>query len=558
MLKFTQLQAIAQDREQALTVASVTTALAGLWLVYSYGSVDKRRHGSRKLPQPASTLPMLGNTLDAMKAQRFRMYDWLTEQSELHDGPWLFTIINRSPTIVATSPEIFEDVLKTQFDVFPKGEQARNVLTDLFGRGILPVDGDDWYFQRKTASHLFSLQIMNDVMHEVVSEKLREFCKVLTVYATTTTANGELQAVGMKSLLSHFTSDVFGKIGFGVELNCLQTGLERGADATGDGNAFIDAFSQCARIIQVRLTQPQWLWKLKRFFNIGEEKLNRECVKIVNDLMYNIISQSFEKKRQQQQDPAKNGSATKKPSKTKDLISLFLESKIQRPGTKDKQSVRRADMQLIRDTVVNFIFAGKDTTSQSMAYFILMMNRYPEIADKIRAELKQKLGMDAASSKIPSMEELKQLTYLEAVVRENLRLNPPVPVSGRTACADTVLCDGTFVAKGTRIALATYAQGRMKSIWGEDAAEFNPDRWIDPTTGNLISVSAYKFSTFFAGPRTCLGLNFALMEMKMTLAVLLSKFELKTVEDPWTMTYEPALVMTVKGPLKVHVHRITC
>lgn len=290
--------------------------------------------------------------------------------------------------------------------------------------------------------------------------------------------------------------------------------------------------------------KAKWLWKLKRIVNVGEEKRNRANLKIVDDLMYSIISQSFAKKRK---DAEENNKST-----AKDLISLFLASTIQK-GDHNAGAPLKADMQLIRDTVVNFIFAGKDTTSQSMAFFIVMINRHPHVVEKLRKELKNKLGMDGTGSKIPSMEELKQLTYLEAAIRENLRLNPPVAVSGRTARADTVLCDGTFVAKGTRISLVTYAQARQKSLWGEDAAEFNPDRWIDPATGNLITVSAYKFSTFFAGPRTCLGLNFAMMEMKMTLAVLLSKFNLKTVQNPWEITYEPALVMTVKGLLKIHV-----
>ncbi|GAB9477074.1 Cytochrome p450 [Globisporangium polare] len=89
--------------------------------------------------------------------------------------------------------------------------------------------------------------------------------------------------------------------------------------------------------------------------------------------------------------------------------------------------------------------------------------------------------------------------------------------------------------------------------WGDDALEFKPERWIDPDTGKLISVSPFKFMAFSAGRRNCIGMKFAMMEIKCTLAVLLSQFDFTTVEDPWTLTYEAAITMAVKGPLAVKI-----
>lgn len=105
---------------------------------------------------------------------------------------------------------------------------------------------------------------------------------------------------------------------------------------------------------------------------------------------------------------------------------------------------------------------------------------------KIRDELWKKLPrLPSGEFQIPSMDDLPQLTYLEAAIRENLRLNLAPPLIGRQAIEDVVLCDGTSLAKGTRVSLPIYAAHRMKSVWGEDVLEFKPECWIDAETGPL-------------------------------------------------------------------------
>ena len=92
-----------------------------------------------------------------------------------------------------------------------------------------------------------------------------------------------------------------------------------------------------------------------------------------------------------------------------------------------------------------------------------------------------------------------------------------------------MLSDGTFIAGGSTVSLPMYALGRMPHVWGPHAAEFQPERWIDAQTGKLISVSAYKFVAFNAGPRLCLGKNLAMLEIKLIVATLLSKYTVFTI-----------------------------
>ncbi|GMF62806.1 unnamed protein product [Phytophthora fragariaefolia] len=93
---------------------------------------------------------------------------------------------------------------------------------------------------------------------------------------------------------------------------------------------------------------------------------------------------------------------------------------------------------------------------------------------------------------------------------------------------------------------------RMHQVWGPDAEEFKPERWIDPSTGKITPISAYKFVSFNAGPRMCLGMNLAMLEMKLVVAGLLSKFHVEVL-NPEKVTYDLSLTLPVKGALNAKV-----
>ncbi|KAG3074292.1 hypothetical protein PI125_g22025 [Phytophthora idaei] len=108
------------------------------------------------------------------------------------------------------------------------------------------------------------------------------------------------------------------------------------------------------------------------------------------------------------------------------------------------------------------------------------------------------------------MSDLQKLPYLEAAMRESLRLY--MTTVHRAPNQSVTLDGGLHVPFGTHVIVPTYAMGRMPSVWGEDAAEFRPERWIDED-GKVIKMSPFKFFSFLAGPHQCLGMRFALLEM---------------------------------------------
>ncbi|KAG2525575.1 hypothetical protein BBO99_00004608 [Phytophthora kernoviae] len=504
------------EREAVLAAG----ALSGLYLSFKLlSAVYKEMKITRALDaqgiyRPKSTLPILGNTLDVMYFQKDRLQDWMSDQSQITEGkPWVLSIIGRPQTLIITSPEACEDVFKAQFDNFGRGDELVDLQHDIFGEGVAGVDGEKWLKQRRTASHMFSMKMLRDVMDEVIIEKTLKLRDVLAGCAQ------DGRVVSMKSLLGKFSSDVFTKIGFGVDLHGLDGDLNSEMD-----HPFIEAVDGYAEVFGARLQSPMWFWKLKRFLNIGDERMLKRCIKVATDLLNEVMMKSMESK-------------TTEDWKTKtDLLTLFVDH---------TGSTSSSDM---RDAMMNFFLAGKETTSFSLTWIIVNLNRHPRVLAKLRAEIQEKLpGLMTGELQVPTMEDLQKVPYIEAVLKESLRLN----MTGvhRTPFRSTTLREGTFVPFGTYVVMSVYAAARVKGVWGEDAAEYNPDRWIDPTTGKIKAINPFQFITFGGGPHQCIGMRFAMLEMQTVIAVLFSRFDIKTKENPFDITYDYSVTLPVKGSL---------
>ncbi|RLN53558.1 hypothetical protein BBJ29_007855 [Phytophthora kernoviae] len=491
----------------------------------------------KHLPNPSGDLPLLRNTVEVVRAQRSgRFHDWFLDYCRKWQGkPWYIRLLWKGPSVVVCSPEAFEDVLKTQFDAFDKSPYVSEAMYDVLGQGIFAISGPLWHHQRKTASHLFTSQMMLYAMEEVVPSKCKELTKRLDVISRK--ANETDRVVNFKRLLDLYTMDIFTKVGFGIDLH----------DVESNQNAeLLDAFDrQSVRILE-RIQQPMWFWKLLRWLNVGPEKQLADDTKLTDDLVYGVISRSIEEKNR-----FDSTSSAKTPRR--DLISLFIE-KSEVEYTKGVHT--KKDLKLMRDFVISFLAAGRETTAQTMSWVVLMLNRYPNVLVRIRQELKENFpGLADGEMRSPSMENYQRLIFLEATIRETLRLFPVVAMTGRSATRDVRLYEGTFIKAGTRVLLPHYAMGRMSTVWGPDVDEFKPERWIDADTGKLKVIFPFKYSVFLGGPRICLGMKFALAEMKISLASMLSRFEFKTVKDPFEVTYRSSITLQIKGPMDVVVSR---
>ena len=150
------------------------------------------------------------------------------------------------------------------------------------------------------------------------------------------------------------------------------------------------------------------------------------------------------------------------------------------------------------------------------------MTQSPHVQQKLRQEVHEHIP-DPSTSITPEI--VDNMPYLHAVCNETLRFYAPVPLTIREAGNDTSIL-GHPVKKGIKVILAPWATNYDKNLWGEDADQFNPDRWMQPgTAGSGGATSNYAFLTFLHGPRSCIGQKFATAELACLVAAFVGRYE---------------------------------
>ncbi|KAJ0098817.1 hypothetical protein Patl1_19994 [Pistacia atlantica] len=260
-----------------------------------------------------------------------------------------------------------------------------------------------------------------------------------------------------------------------------------------EGTQFTDAFDTANAITSFRFIDA--FWKIKRFLNIASEAKLRKNIKVVDDFVYKLIKSKIERLNNRHDDlPSVSG-------KKEDILSRFLE-------------LKETDPKYLRDI-------------------------HPDIQEKIAKEIieatqvRSNSSIEELAAKV-NEETLDKMHYLHAAFSETLRLYPAVPV-------------------GDQITYVPYAMGRTKTLWGNDAEEFRPERWLNEI-GHFQPKSPFIFTAFQAGPRICLGKDFAYRQMKIFSMILLGSYKFKLInDDSKPVRYKTALTLHIEGGLHLRV-----
>jgi cytochrome P450 len=515
--------------------AAVVLSLVLLRALLQPRKVPADKHG-KPLFEPPAASAWLGSMLE-MARNVSRFHDWVSDVTTLAGGqPWLLRAPGRPDLVVLSTPQLVEDVLKTQFEAFGKGAYLGEVMRDLAGDSIVFADGPVWAFQRKVAVNLFSARLLRESMAATIHENTVKLDRILQERATT----GE--PFDLSRTMYQFTMEVFAEIGFGLNLNKL------GSDHVHEFEEALDATTTAA---SQRVRMPTPVWKLLRALNVGSERQLHDGLKIVDDNVMSIVAKTLEQHQRRQ-----GGAVDEQGKERGTLVSLFLEHCASENTAQD----HKIDAKLLRDIALTLLVAARDTSAEAMCWFLYCLSTRPEVEDKVRAEILAKLpelaDANGGASVFVSPDMLQDLTYLEAALRESLRLYPLFAFNRRVAFKDVTLSDGTFIPKDTYVALASYAMGRRTDVWGPDAAEFKPERFLDPSNpSKLRQVSSYQFISFGAGPRSCVGMKLAMLEMKTVLAKTLARFRIVVdpadQPEPGNVTYRMAFSIPIKGGLRV-------
>ncbi|KAG9324836.1 hypothetical protein KVV02_001581 [Mortierella alpina] len=525
---FTPFQGTAGATTSGLTATLVRTLpelltrqnAKALLLAYAlYALVKYRRTAYGVRPRPdikgPPGWPLVGNLLEEVGSPPNQLLQRQVANHEKYGSIYSFTIPGVGRIINILDPAMVDHMLRGNFWAYEKGPDSKMAFEPLLGKGIFTADGEHWKWQRKLASQIFSVKAFRHYTSDV-------FCRegqVVIDYLNTAADTG--RAVDMQQLFYCYTLDSFGEIAFGRPFGCL-VDPEKEVE-------FAAAFDRLNTDIADRPVTP--LWRLKDWWT-GKGDQVRKDSKVVRDFALGIIQQRREQEQKHQGEQA---------PRNRDLLQLFMDL--------SKEGEALSDDALI-DSVLNFVIAGRDTTAQALSWTFYLMHR-STASPKILEQLVNETD-DVLAGGLPTYESTKHQKYAEACFYEALRLYPSVPKNGKICVEDDILPDGTKVYKGERIGWSSYAMGRATSVWGPDAKEYKPERWM-----NGEKPSSSKFISFHHGPRTCLGQQFATIEAITLMSMLVQHFTFELVDPNSEPAYVPSLTLPMQRGLPIRVKRRT-
>ena len=395
-------------------------------------------------------------------------------------------------TYLLTNPADIERVLVSEPDRFPKPEFQADALGELLGKGLLLSEGQTWRDQRQLATPAFNMSRLVDFADDIVGHN----DALLTEWR-------DGQVVDVEQEMTEVTLAVIVDLMLGTDLSDERVETIREA---------LEPLGARFEPDPVRFAAPQWI-PLP-----GDGEYQRAV-----DTMETVIADIIAERRGTAGDPdADDG--------PQDLLSILLRAQ-ERGEQTDEQ---------IRDEVMTILLAGHDTTALTLTYSWYLLSQHPEAEARLHEEL-----TDIVDGR-PTMSDVRNLDYTEAIIDESMRLYPPVYTMFREP-AEQVELGGYTVPEDSVVMLSQWAMHRSERYW-DDPETFDPGRWHRD-----VDRPNFAYFPFGGGPRHCIGKHLAKLEAQLILARTAQQYTLEYTRegepDLWpTLTMHPEDGM----PMRVH------
>ncbi|KAG6819806.1 hypothetical protein H0H93_008501, partial [Arthromyces matolae] len=446
----------------------------------------------------------------------------------------LLTSDTKALTHILTNTHIYEKAPATRYNLariigngehilFPSPRFLRVIRSSSHSPGVLVVEGEKHKHQRKVMNPAFGpIQV-----RELTAIFVNKAIELRDVWLAEIDRHGNEAHVDGLSWLSRATLDIIGLAGLSAfpttqphNLTKTITGFKYKFDALTESrekNELSAAFARVmeggtkiSMILMLRTYIPA-LRVLKIDDDVRSDEAKRTMSRIGQELLQESKKSIHEKVEQ------------------RDLLTLMVKSNM----AGDLPEHQRMSDQDVLAQVPTFLVAGHETTSTATTWMLYALTQNKAAQEKLREEL---LSVDTDT---PTMEQLNALPYLDMVVRESMRLHSPIANTMRTAVQDDIIdlakpftdrkgvSHNTIrITKGQTLLIPIAAINRDKTIWGDDAPEFRPERWENvPEDANRIPGVWGNILTFLGGPRACIGYRFSLVETKALLFTLVRAFE---------------------------------
>jgi cytochrome P450 len=388
-------------------------------------------------------------------------------------------------------PDHIQHVLQANYANYRKGRGYR-ILKLSLGEGLLTSEGALWQRQRKMTQPSFQ------------SQQVSSFVSTITANALTMLRRWEDYASRSETFdvvpeFMRLTLNIAAQVLFTTNLEADAESIRRTLEI-GRDYSVERAWS---------LIPPPLSWPTKR---------NREYRAALAHI-HGIIDRIIAGRR-------------RAPARVNDLLTMLMEAR-------DENGAPMSDKQL-RDEVVTLLTAGHETTTLALAWTCYLIATRPEVMEHMAAEAAFLNG------RAPAYEDLMKLRYSRMVVEETMRLYPPVWTMSRTAVNEDEI-GGYYIPAGSEILIFPYITQRHPKWW-TDPDEFRPERF---SPENSAARPRYAYLPFGAGPRTCIGLNFAMTEILAVLALILQRFRLRFAIDPEKVHADPSVTLQARPGVPV-------
>mmetsp|Transcript_13427 Transcript_13427/g.18356 ORF Transcript_13427/g.18356 Transcript_13427/m.18356 type:complete len:596 (-) Transcript_13427:161-1948(-) len=368
------------------------------------------------------------------------------------------------------------------------------------GKGILGSGGEYNKEHRRMCSPFFQSKFMLQNYADTVVSKTSQLAEIWAKDGSITTD----MAVQMQRL----TLDIVGKISFSHDFGQVAAMEKLGADSDEiPTDRILNDINEAQEAMGKVFITPLPLLQLMSKLNVPVVKKMEFAFQDMRDAVMPII-----KKRREERGDARVG----------DLLDVLLDAQEQED---QEGKAPYTDHELWED-VHDVMGAGHETTASTLTAALYSVSQHPEVDAKIQAELEAILGVGENARK-PTYKDLEQLVYTQQVVKEVLRLYPPIPIFPRVAAGADTLPTGHQIVKNDVVFMSSYATGRSDYIW-ESPMTFDPERF---SPENMPNIHRFSWVPFGAGPRMCMGGSFAMMSVTLSLVCLLQKTKVDSVKS---------------------------
>ncbi|XP_019193507.1 PREDICTED: cytochrome P450 CYP72A219-like [Ipomoea nil] len=422
-------------------------------------------------------------------------------------GKNCFIWLGPKPMVFITDPELIKEVF-TKHTVYQK--PGLNGLTKLLAEGLDVIEEDKWNKHRKIinpAFHVEKLKHMLPAFYTSCAEMLGKWEKIV--------AEEECSEIDVWPHLQQLTCDAISRTAFGSNYQEGRKIFELQIELAGH-------VIETSRSLYI----PGW-----RFIPTKKNRRMMEIDRQVQASIGDIIEKRVK--------AMEAGEATKD-----DLLGILLDSNFKEIEQHGNNDFGMTTKEVVEECKV-FYFAGQETSAVLLVWTMVLLSRHQEWQTLAREEVLQLFGKDK-----PNLEGLNRMKIVTMILNEAMRLYPPVPVLTRRTNEETKL-GNVLLPSGVLISIPIILLHHNEELWGNDAKEFKPERFSEGVA--KVSNGQLTFLPFGGGPRICIGLNFAMLECKMALAMILQRF---TFDLSPSFTHSPITVFTIHpqygAPLLFH------